>query len=245
MQQPRYSRPTDLAGLRALLADGGAGARLLAGGQDLVPLLHRTPWDYGSVIDLGGIDALGRIEVGDDAVTLGAMVTLAEAQRALAPHFPVIVRSLGRSGSIAIRNRATVGGSAALRDAASETFAFLHAYDAMMTLIDASGEHIRAIDEPVSPGMAIIALRIPYAHGERAGFCEILRRRSGGRALAMAFARCLPGSGPSVTVSGGPIGPTKLCAETPLAGSIGLLDAPPPVRAWMLAAATRAIEDMA
>jgi carbon-monoxide dehydrogenase medium subunit len=244
MEQLSYHRPADLAGLRKLLIDRGAGARFLAGGQQLVPLLSRAPWSFEAVIDLGAIAALRQIEVEPDAVTIGAMVTLAEAQRALKRFFPVIARSLARSASIAIRNRATVGGSAALREATSETFAFLHAYDATMVLLDANGEQVQAIGETTMPGMAIIGLRIPHAHGERAGFSEIVRRQSGGRALAMAFARSRPGGQLSVTVSAGSIGPIRLCAEMPIRHSIGRLDAPLPVRAWMLAAATRAIEDM-
>ncbi|MDT9598794.1 FAD binding domain-containing protein [Sphingosinicella rhizophila] len=249
--QPLYLRPRTRADLAAGLAAHHGDYALLAGGQTLVPLLQKNPGKVGAIIDLRHVEGLSDVHEGDAEVTLGAMVTLAEAQDRLAPIFPSFALALAKTANLPVRNWATIGGSLALFDTASEAWTFLHAYDADMILLGPEGEARRPVAlGAIPPGFALTAIAIGRpSPGEAAGFAEILRRRSGGRALAMGFARSNAGGQVTVTVSGSGIPPTRLGSFGQIAGkalvdSISKTGAAPAVRAWLLAAARRALANL-
>ncbi|ABQ66866.1 molybdopterin dehydrogenase, FAD-binding [Rhizorhabdus wittichii RW1] len=244
---PDYFLPTTIAEVGDLLIHYDGRARLLAGGQTLIPELDRPGGAPDALIDLRRIAELGRIEWRADHVEIGAMVTIAAARAELARAFPVVAACLGHVANSAVRNRATLGGSLALADPASEISTFLLAYDAEVML---AGGEARPVDRLIT-GQArepafIRAIRLPFpAEREHVGFAEILRRRSGGRSLAMALARLDAGRA-RLTVSGGTCQPFRIEAtdgpallET-LAARSPAFDAPS-TRSWALAAARRAI----
>lgn len=248
--EPQYHRPSTIAEATALLADHGRDARLLAGGQTLIPEIDRPDSPIAVIIDLGSIADLGEIRRYDSYIEIGAMVSITEARRQLAAAFPVIEPCLGRVGNSAVRNRATIGGSVALADTASEITTFLLAYDATLLLAgdDEAALPVAAMlggDRPAN--LFIRAIRLPLpSPGERAGFAEILRRRSGGRSLAMGLVRSLEDRA-ILVFSGGDLHPMRL--ETPdIAGLPASIDPhianlAPSVRAWIAAAVHRAIAD--
>ncbi|MFD2501341.1 FAD binding domain-containing protein [Rhizorhabdus histidinilytica] len=243
---PDYFLPATIAEAGDLLARHDGRARLLAGGQTLIPELYRPGGTPAALIDLRRIAELGRIEWRADHVEIGAMVTIAAARAELARAFPVAAPCLGHVANSAVRNRATLGGSLALADPASEISTFLLAHDAGIIL---AGGELCPVDQLIA-GCAdappfIRAIRLLPAAHERSGFAEILRRRSGGRSLAMALARLGAGRA-RLTVSGGTCQPFRIEATDGPA----LLDAlvarssafdGPSTRAWALAAARRAI----
>jgi carbon-monoxide dehydrogenase medium subunit len=245
-----YLVPATLAEAAALFVGHGAGARLLAGGQTLIPEIYRAGGAIAAIIDLGGLSELSVIDWSGRHVAIGAMVTIAAARRALATAFPVVESCFGRVGNHAVRNRATIGGSVALADSASEVTAFLLAYDAELLLAGPSEATLpiaAMLDEGLPPGFLIRAIRVPLPPlDESAGFAEILRRRSGGRSLAMAIAR-RHGGRARLVFSGGEHGPVGV--EGP-DGSALLAEVdrrtaavPMPVRAWIAAAARRALAE--
>lgn len=107
----RYVRPTSVTEAVDLMARDGA--MVLAGGQDLVPDLSARAVRPEMLVDLGGIDSLTAITVGDASVTVGAMATHSaiggdlDVARAL----PIMSRAAGLIGHQSIRNRGTIGGS--------------------------------------------------------------------------------------------------------------------------------------
>lgn len=136
-----YHRPSSVDEALALLAEHGDDAKVLAGGQSLLPVMALRLSRPEHIIDIGALDELTRIEVDGTGVTLGAMVRHAEAENsaAVAQHAPMVAAALPHVGHRAIRNRGTVAGSIAHADAAAELPAVCLATGATMRIASSSG----------------------------------------------------------------------------------------------------------
>ena len=117
-----YARAASVAEACELLRRHGDGAKLLAGGQSLVPMmamrLVRPAW----LIDINEIPALKFVKIEKDAVRVGACTRQCTVERddALAARVPLLVQALAWVGHVQTRNRGTVGGSLAHADPAAE-----------------------------------------------------------------------------------------------------------------------------
>ena len=139
----QYHRPDTLAEALALLAEHGDDAKVLAGGQSLVPLMAMRMGRPAVVIDIGRVPGLGGIEIGADrSCTIGALVRHAAAERSaeVASHAPLVHRAMPLIAHRAIRTRGTVVGSIAHADPAAEMPAVALAVGATMTAESVSGE---------------------------------------------------------------------------------------------------------
>ena len=116
-----YARPASLAEAEQLLA-GGAGAKLLAGGQSLLPALKLRLNRVPLLIDLCGISGLNRIERRGDSLVIGAMATHAEVARSdvVKSAIPGLALLAGDIGDPQVRNMGTIGGSLANNDPAAD-----------------------------------------------------------------------------------------------------------------------------
>ena len=130
-----YECPTEVADAVALLAQHGADARPLAGGQSLVPLLNFRLARPAVLIDLNRIAALRHITVGDGTLRIGAMARQAavEVDPDVARGWPLLTEAIGHIAHPQIRNRGTIGGSLAHNDPAAELPAVMLALNAEMT----------------------------------------------------------------------------------------------------------------
>ena len=139
MKPPRfvYHDPESLSEALSLLAEFGDEARVLAGGQSLVPILNFRLARPGHLIDINGISELAAIGT-DDGIGLrvGAMVRQRALERSdvVLEHAPVVAQALPFVGHPQIRNRGTLGGSLAHADSAAELPAVMVALDAVFTL---------------------------------------------------------------------------------------------------------------
>lgn len=135
-----YHRPATLDDALALLAEHGDDAKILAGGQSLLPTMALRLGPPEHVIDIGSIAGLDDISV-NDGITLGALVRHAQAERSpeVAEHAPLVSAAMPLVGHRAIRNRGTVLGSIAHADAAAEMPAVCLATDAEMTISSSTG----------------------------------------------------------------------------------------------------------
>src|SRR5205085_5519012 len=117
-----YHDPHAVDETLALLAEHGDDAKLLAGGQSLVPLLNFRLTYPGHLIDLGRIPSLSYIRREDGVLRIGAMARQATLERSplVATHWPLLTEALGFVAHAQIRNRGTVGGSVAHADPAAE-----------------------------------------------------------------------------------------------------------------------------
>ena len=125
------------------------GAKLLAGGHSLIPLLKLRLAAPAALIDIGRLDELKGISVADGRVRIGALTTHAElaASLELAERCPALAEAAGLIGDPAVRNRGTIGGNVAHADPASDLPTVLRALDATIAVTEAGGERgIRAAD---------------------------------------------------------------------------------------------------
>ena len=112
----RYERPKTVEEAVALLADHGDEAKVLAGGQSLVPLLNMRMARPGVLVDINRVAILDNMSHLDGAVRCGALVR----QGSFAGASPLVDLCLPYIGHFATRNRGTVGGSIAHADASGE-----------------------------------------------------------------------------------------------------------------------------
>ncbi len=176
-----------------MLAEHGDEAKVLAGGQSLVPLLNLRLARPSVVIDLAAIEGLARQERVDGHVVLGPMTRqrAVETSADVAAACPLLVEAIQHIGHVQIRNRGTVGGSLAHADPAAELPAVALALDAEMVARSTRGERVVPAQDffggpfttTLQPDELLMEVRIPVTEGRRTAFLE-QARRTGDFALA-------------------------------------------------------------
>ena len=160
----------------AKLADGGADAKLLAGGHSLLPLMKLRFAAPSLLVDLRKVDELRGIQTGDDAFQIGALTRHAELQARDDMGLISVVASAIADQQV--RNRGTIGGSLSHGDSAADLPATLLAYDGSVVVRGSDGDReITAADlfegymtTAVGAGEVLTQVRIPalvgygYAH---------------------------------------------------------------------------------
>lgn len=191
-----YRRADSLTAACALLDAHGSGARLLAGGQSLIPSLNLRLSQPELLIDISRIAALRGIRVEGDEMVIGALTRHAdiEASADVARHLPALAEAARQIAHPAIRNRGTIGGSIALADPAAEwpaaALAFAMRLDAVSSRgtrrLDADGFFTGLYETALASDEVLTAVRVPLVAGRRAAFGELVRR-SGDYAITGAF----------------------------------------------------------
>src|SRR5258706_2968736 len=124
MKAPRfaYARPASVAEALALLAEHKGDARVLAGGQSLVPMMNFRLAAPKVLVDINRIAGLTGIKVSKNHLHIGALTRQVELERSadIARHLPLIAAAMPHVAHPAIRNRGTFGGSCALGDPAAQ-----------------------------------------------------------------------------------------------------------------------------
>jgi carbon-monoxide dehydrogenase medium subunit len=226
-----YHAPTAAAEVVELLAELGDTAKVIAGGQSLLPVLALRLAVFEHLVDLRRVDGLRGIEERADGTWIGAGTTEATIERSgqLAAAVPLLARATPLIGHFQIRNRGTIGGSLAHAEAAAEYPAVALALDATLeTLsprgkrsIPAAGFFTGIWETALEPDELLTGVLFP-AWGEtgRCGFAvEEFARRPGDFAIAGAAVAV------QVSASGGGAPRVTRCAI----GLFGL--GPTPLRA--------------
>ena len=132
-----YHAPDSLRAARRILREHEGEARVLAGGMSLVPAMKLRLVQPEHVVDVGRIPELARIARVDGGVEIGAAATYRsiERSRAVAGAAPLLIETVGTVGDLQVRNRGTLGGSAAHADPAADAPAALLALDAQMRIL--------------------------------------------------------------------------------------------------------------
>src|SRR5215472_18094022 len=191
-----YACPTTVAEAVALLASHDGEAKPLAGGQSLVPMLAFRVASPSLLVDLRKLAELRQIKIGQDGVTLGAMVRWHEIldDERLAKAHPLLVAAVEHVAHYQIRNRGTVGGSVAHADPAAEMPGIVLACDAQIATVGKSGPRVIPAEKfflgPLMTVLAadeiIVEIALPaWPASRRWGFQEFARRR-GDFAMAAA-----------------------------------------------------------
>ncbi len=132
------------------LADGGEDAKVLAGGQSLIPLMSLRLAHPSLLIDLNGIDELAQVERVNGTLRVGALVRHRTAERSeeIRAAAPLLHQAIPHIGHVAIRSRGTIGGSLAHADPAAELPAVALALGATFNVRSkARGERTIAADD--------------------------------------------------------------------------------------------------
>jgi carbon-monoxide dehydrogenase medium subunit len=170
----------------AALGTYGDEAKVIAGGQSLVPLMNMRLARPGVLIDINGITELAGIEL-DGVLSIGALTRQQEVQASaeVRSFAPVVVEALAHVGYPAIRSRGTFGGSAAHADPAAEIPALLVLLNAELVIRGPVGERTVAASEffkgyfttALEPVEILTSVRIPRPPaGIRWSFSEVARR---------------------------------------------------------------------
>jgi carbon-monoxide dehydrogenase medium subunit len=181
-----YARAASLDQVFDLLARHGDEARLLAGGQSLVPTLNLRLSAPAVLIDINGLDELAGISVENGGLRIGALTrqrTVEESDE-VARHSPLLKMAMPHIAHPAIRNRGTIGGSIALADPAAELPACAVALGAKIELRGPEGSRTVAADRffhglyetDLRPGEVVTAVTIPTCAGHRSAIAEFARR---------------------------------------------------------------------
>jgi len=183
-----YFAPRSLHEAVGLLVEHGDAAKVLAGGQSLVPMMAFRLAMPDVLVDLGGVGELEHSRVEGDTLVLGAMTRHRAVQDMgwLRTRCPLIVEGVELIGHPAIRNRGTVGGSLAHADPAAEWPAILLALDGEVDAVGPNGNRtIRAADlfqtyftTALAPDEILTEVRLPLPDGAPTGsaFVEMARR---------------------------------------------------------------------
>jgi len=142
-----YHRARTLSDAQRLLA-ANPGAKLLAGGHSLIPLMKLRLASPPAVVDIGRIAELRGISRSGDTIRIGSLTTHAEiaASADLQKSAPALAEAAALIGDPAVRSRGTIGGNIAHADPASDLPTVLVALDARIVAIGASGERTLAAD---------------------------------------------------------------------------------------------------
>jgi carbon-monoxide dehydrogenase medium subunit len=194
-----YCAPTTLAEATSLLAQHGDEAKVIAGGQSLIPLLSLRLARPTVLVDLNGVPELTAI----DGPSVGAMVRHRTVERDadLARRVPLLAAAAPHIGHQAIRSRGTIGGSISHADPAAELPAVALALDAVVTVTSAArgDRDIAAADfflgyftTALEPDEILVRIRFPEAAAGTGVAVEEMARRHGDFAMVAAVASIAP-----------------------------------------------------
>jgi carbon-monoxide dehydrogenase medium subunit len=188
-----YARATSVENALELLADQGDRAKILSGGQSLMPAMNLRLISPELVVDIGGLAELRGIAVKEGFLTIGALTRHVDLLKSteIAAHAPLLADAVTHVAHPAIRNRGTIGGSLAHADPASELPACMVALAATIVVRGPGGvrriaarEFFTGIYETaLSPQELLVAVELPVAPRQSTHFFHEFARRHGDYAI--------------------------------------------------------------
>jgi carbon-monoxide dehydrogenase medium subunit len=167
-----FVSPTSLAEVAAAFRQYGAGARLLAGGTDLIPGMREKGVSPQCVVNLKRLPGLTGISATKEGVEIGALTTIHEVETSdvIKERLPVLVTAAQNLGSLQVRCRATLGGNVCNASPAADMVPPLMALDARLTLVSESSEREVPISEfflgpgrtGLKPGEILSKILVPF-----------------------------------------------------------------------------------
>ena len=166
-----YVRPSSLAEAVQALTGGGDDAKVIAGGQSLMPLLRLRLAYPDLLVDIGGLGELTGIHDAGDALVIGAMTTMYSLIRdpLIREHCGLIAAAAGTVADPAVRHLATIGGSLAHADPAGDLPAVITALDGTLIATGPGGEReiapadffVDYLTTTLAPEEILTAVRVP------------------------------------------------------------------------------------
>jgi carbon-monoxide dehydrogenase medium subunit len=192
-----YERATSVEGAIATLERLGAGARVIAGGHSLLPLMKLRLASPSHLVDINELSELSYIREQDGQVTIGALTRHAELLESelLAERFPIFRDAETVIADPVVRNRGTIGGSLCQADAAEDLSSVCAALKADVVIRGTGGERIVSMEDfhvgpfttAVGAGELLTEVRLALRPGAGSAH-EKVERRAGDWAIAAASA---------------------------------------------------------
>jgi carbon-monoxide dehydrogenase medium subunit len=180
-----YVRPSTIEEALQALADGGDEAKIIAGGQSLLPVLRMRLSAPELVIDLGGIEALRGIRDDGDALVIGAMTTHHDVHTSdlVKEHALLLTKAVAEVADPQIRHRGTFGGALAHADPAGDLGAPALALDAQFVVtgqggtrtIEAADFFVDLFTTAMAEGEILTEVRVPKRTGWGAHYEKFVR----------------------------------------------------------------------
>jgi carbon-monoxide dehydrogenase medium subunit len=196
-----YARATSVANALELLAAYGDKAKVLSGGQSLMPAMNLRLISPELIVDIGEIAELRGIAVRGGVLSIGALTRHVDLLKSpeIAAHAPLLTEAVAHVAHPAIRNRGTLGGSLAHADPASELPASMVALNATIVVRGRTGERRIAAgnfftgiyETALSAQELPIAVEVPVAQKKSAYFFHEFARRQGDYAIAGLAAQAI------------------------------------------------------
>jgi aerobic carbon-monoxide dehydrogenase medium subunit len=196
-----YARATSVVNALDLLEAHGDKAKILSGGQSLVPAMNLRLISPELIVDIGEIAELRGISLSGESLAIGALTRHADLLKSpeIAAHAPLLAEAIAHVAHPAIRNRGTIGGSLAHADPASELPACMVALNATIIVRGRGGERriaaeafFTGIYETVlSARELVIGVELPVARKNAVHFFQEFARRHGDYAITGLAAQAI------------------------------------------------------
>jgi aerobic carbon-monoxide dehydrogenase medium subunit len=196
-----YARATSVVNALELLVAHGDKAKVLSGGQSLMPAMNLRLISPELIVDIGEIAELRGIAVKGDVLKIGALTRHVDLQKSpqIAGHAALLTEAVAHVAHPAIRNRGTLGGSLAHADPASELPACMVALNATIVVSGQAGERRIAAEDffkgvyetDLSAQELLVAVELPVERKNSAHFFFEFARRHGDYAIAGVAAQAV------------------------------------------------------
>ncbi|MGF6426608.1 FAD binding domain-containing protein [Bradyrhizobium elkanii] len=201
-----YAAPSTLAEAVSLLASRNGNAKVISGGQSLMPMLAYRLAAPELLVDLRHLKDLTAIRIEADGVRLGAKVRWCDIEndRRLAVSHPLLAEAIKHVAHYQIRNRGTVGGSVAHADPSAEMPGVALTCDARMTIVGPAGTRVEAaadfftgpLETSLEPDEILTEVHLPaWPAARRWAFLEFARRKGDFAMAGVALHYDLDGGG--------------------------------------------------
>jgi len=191
-----YYAPRSLSEAIAYLASHRDDAKILSGGQSLMPLLKMRLSKPTYVVDIGRIPGLDSIVEESGNLILGGLVTYAQIEQSklLKEKCPLLPQTATTIADVQIRNRGTIGGSIAHADPAGDMPAAAMALDAEVKVVGPNGERwvkiadffIGLLMSVLEPDEIVTAVKVPSTGSDKTAYLKAAPRSSGFAVVGVA-----------------------------------------------------------
>jgi len=200
-----YARATSVGNAIALLAQHGDRAKVLSGGQSLMPAMNLRLVAPDLIVDIGSLDELRGITTREGMISIGGLTRQADIQShpGLAVQAPLLKQAIAHVAHPAIRNRGTIGGSLAHADPAAELPACMIALKATIVArgegnerrIPAQSFFTGIYETALSPRELLVAVELPHGSENSTHFFGEFARRRGDFAIVGLAAQAVVENG--------------------------------------------------
>jgi carbon-monoxide dehydrogenase medium subunit len=225
-----YHAPKTLPEAVALLARHGEGAKILSGGQSLLPLLKLRLGQVDHLVDIGRIPGLDYVREEGGMLKIGALARECELERSevVRARYPILLDTARVIADPLVRNRATVCGNLAHGDPGNDHPATMLALGAQVVTVGPKGERVLPVEgffqglfaTALAPDEILVEIRVPTPPARSGGSYHKLERKVGDYATAGAAAQVTLGADGALAKVGlalTNVGPTPIHAKAAMA----------------------------